>query len=116
MVRGLRQILPRGGGAFLATGTGTATFSSGTGFLGRAGTLETLSTFRNLMWSQWSPMQNKEIHPQSTHITKLTNSLEHKDSSWEDGETIPFGGGTSSSFQGTGFLSSGTFFFGISGT
>lgn len=32
-IRDLRQILPRGGGAFLATGTGTGTFSSGMGFL-----------------------------------------------------------------------------------
>lgn len=36
-IRDLRQILPRGGGAFLATGTGTGTFSSGTGFLRRTG-------------------------------------------------------------------------------
>lgn len=63
--RGLRQILPRGGGAFLATGTGTGTFSSGTGFLGGTGTLETLSTFRASVLSYWGPPQSTDTHPQA---------------------------------------------------
>lgn len=119
----MKQILPRGGGAFLATGTGTGTFSSGTGFLGTAGTLKTWSTFRTWVLFHWSSTPNTDTHSRSTHITELTKSsfaLEHKIVKMVLGETeretIPFGGGTSSSFRGTGLFSSGSFFFGISGT
>lgn len=73
-VRNLRQIVPRGGGAFLETRTGNGTFSSGTGFLGSDGTLKTLCSFRTSVLSHQSPAQNTDIHPQCTHITKLTKS------------------------------------------
>ena len=77
----MKQILPRGGGAFLATGTGTGTFSSGTGFLGTAGTLKTWSIFRTWVLFHWSSTPNTDTHSRSTHITELTKSsfaLEHK--------------------------------------
>lgn len=118
----MRQTLPGGGGAFLGTGTGTNTFSSGTGFLGRAGTLKTC-TFQNLNVVSLKP-STKHRHTPTMHSQHKTNKISVrlgtqylKDGSWKEGDTVPFGGGASSTFRGgIGLFPSGTFFFGISGT
>lgn len=69
--RRLMSILPRGG-AFLGVGAGT--ISSGTGFLGGAGTLETLCTFRALTLSHGSPAHSTPTDATPRH-QKLPSHL-----------------------------------------
>lgn len=72
-VRGMKQILPRGGGAY-ATGTGIGTFSSGTGFLGTAGTLKH-GPLSELQCYFTEAQHQTQTHTYDAHISQ--NSQNH---------------------------------------